>query len=389
MFYQLRIYERSRDSLRSIFMGKGSAKRLLFNVEELISKQSHGQFAKSFCEGDKCFILQLGSNTYDSFLLISELIHGLRKGSIVVPEGKSGSGWRGKNKTAWVHNSNPRDFNRNRDTYKESILGQREQLGAKILSNFNRNNRDTYKENIIGQREQLGVKILPTIKGIENNDIISELTLDLFMHMEHGKDGRWAIVWSEVNEVGPKVVQPIKPTVNLDSSKAVLSGFTGSCAEVTHGLGIQDSRFTSDMVISLAMAVSKPPILKEVSSILCRHPWVVQNRFSPLSNLGNGMEAEFGEGEAHEEERSSPHDDTTQQRLVDSVGEFQTDYGLHLLPWETSGVDDNGCGSREKDNCVLECEPLSRWEPNDLNEGLLVQDSVEGTQVTESRPPSN
>ena len=37
MFYQLHIYERGRDSLRSIFMGKGSAKRLLFNVEVLIS----------------------------------------------------------------------------------------------------------------------------------------------------------------------------------------------------------------------------------------------------------------------------------------------------------------------------------------------------------------
>ena len=30
MFYQLRIYERGRDSLRSIFMGRGSAKKLLF-----------------------------------------------------------------------------------------------------------------------------------------------------------------------------------------------------------------------------------------------------------------------------------------------------------------------------------------------------------------------
>ena len=67
MFYQLRIYERGKDSLRSIFMGEGSAKRLLFNVEELITGQSHGQFAKSFHEGDKCFILQLGSNTYSSF----------------------------------------------------------------------------------------------------------------------------------------------------------------------------------------------------------------------------------------------------------------------------------------------------------------------------------
>ena len=225
MFYQLRIYERARDSLRSIFMGKGSAKRLLFNVEELIAGQSRGQFAKSFHEGDKCFILQLGSNTYGSFLLISELIHGRRKGSIVVPEGKSGEwlerfwftpempqnpkpqaskqpqvfpkempqnplslvvgkwknssggGDEGKNKTALVQNSNPRDFRcNNRDTCKESILRQREQLWAKILS---------------------------TINGIESNGIKSKLTLDLYMRMERGKDGRWAIVWSEVNG-GPK-----------------------------------------------------------------------------------------------------------------------------------------------------------------------------------------
>ena len=41
-YYQLHIYERGRDSLRSIFMGKGSARRLLFSVEELIPGQSCG-----------------------------------------------------------------------------------------------------------------------------------------------------------------------------------------------------------------------------------------------------------------------------------------------------------------------------------------------------------
>ena len=43
----------------------------------------------------------------------------------------------------------------------------------------------------------------------------------------------------------------------------------------------------------------------------------------------------------------------------------------------------SGCGSGEKDICVLDCEPLSRWEPKDLNEGLLVQDSVVRSQGTE------
>ena len=70
------------------------------------------------------------------------------------------------------------------------------------------------KESIQKQREQPGAKILSTINGIESNGIKSELTLDLFMRMERGKDGRWAIVGFEINEVGPKVVQPLRPTVH-------------------------------------------------------------------------------------------------------------------------------------------------------------------------------
>jgi len=102
------------------------------------------------------------------------------------------------------------------------------------------------------------------------------------------------------------------PALVIQVRNQSLSGCTGFDAEVIHGLGNRDSGFTGDMVVSLAMAAIEPPILKEVPLILCRHPWVVQSRFSPLSNLGNGVEAEFGEGEAHEEERSSPHDDMTQ-----------------------------------------------------------------------------
>ena len=43
----------------------------------------------------------------------------------------------------------------------------------------------------------------------------------------------------------------------------------------------------------------------------------------------------------------------------------------------------------ERDFCVLECDPLSRWEPNELRELVLVQDSVEGTQVRELGTHSN
>ena len=97
-------------------------------------------------------------------------------------------------------------------TYKESSLGQKEQLREKILLDFSHKNRDIYKENTQVQREKLGAKILSSINGIESEGINSGLTLDLFIRLEHGLDGRWAIGWSEVIEVGPKVVQPLKPT---------------------------------------------------------------------------------------------------------------------------------------------------------------------------------
>ena len=41
-FFLLRIFERVHTLLRSIFMGKESANKFLFHMEELISKQSPG-----------------------------------------------------------------------------------------------------------------------------------------------------------------------------------------------------------------------------------------------------------------------------------------------------------------------------------------------------------
>ena len=170
-----------------------------------------------------------------------------------------------------------------------------------------------------------------------------------------------------------------------DSDKTVSSMDSISVAEVPIGLGIRDPRFTGGMVVSLATAKIEALIQEVVSQILGRNPWVVQNRFSPLSDLGNGVDDEFVEGEDHEVDQRSNH----LQRSVDFVGEFQTVSGLHLPPWETSEVFGQSCGSGEKDIGMLECDPLSRWEPNELRELVLVQDSTEGTQVTESGPPSN
>ena len=44
-FFSLRIFERDRNSLRSVFMGKESAKRLLSMLEDFISTEPLGHFA--------------------------------------------------------------------------------------------------------------------------------------------------------------------------------------------------------------------------------------------------------------------------------------------------------------------------------------------------------
>ena len=80
----------------------------------------------------------------------------------------------------------------------------------------------------------MGAKILTIINGIESDGIKSELTLDLFMHMVRGKDERWAIVWSKVNEVSPKVMQPMKPTgLNNISSSPFFYNQAQICWEAT------------------------------------------------------------------------------------------------------------------------------------------------------------
>ena len=74
-----------------------------------------------------------------------------------------------------------------------------------------------------------------------------------------------------------------------------------------------------------------------------------------------------------------------QPRSVTSVGISHNDSGLIFLQWDNSGADN--CGG--KDNCLLECNPLTRWNPNTLGEVVLVQDDAGGAQVAKTKPNSS
>ena len=85
-----------------------------------------------------------------------------------------------------------------------------------------------------------------------------------------------------------------KAPASSSSSAAVVLG--ADMAISAMGSVSDDPGFTGVRVVSLATAVFE----NVVSPILDLNPWVVQNRFSLLSDLGNGVEDELVEGEVHE-----------------------------------------------------------------------------------------
>ena len=91
-----------------------------------------------------------------------------------------------------------------------------------------------------------------------------------------------------------------------------------------------------------------------------------------MSELGNELGIEFGEGEDRVETVSDYHEVVAQLRSISSVGIFHNDSGLLFLSWDKNGADNCGGGSRGKDICLLECNPLTRWDPNTLGEVVLV-----------------
>ncbi|KAF3975660.1 hypothetical protein CMV_001091 [Castanea mollissima] len=339
--------------------------------------------------------------------------------SVVVGNQKNttGGGVEGKKKSALGGVKILSECSRN--TCKKSVLGQREHVGEKLVSDLSCVYCESCKASTLGQRELLGAKVLSTLKVIESDGMKSELSLDLFMLLECGLDGNWAIVWSEVNEVGPYSLNPSKPIIHnsipsspivpskpkkvwrprqtpimlnpahcqsskpdlvahalgsrlqkpmevqlprvgqegsssrseesrsvtacsddpvtgkaLEAScstdKAIIDagkdsfGFSSPCTEVPHGLGIWDLGVTGDLMVGSNLVGSGP---------------VMRNGFFPPLDLGNVLEVEFGEGETHVED-------------VDSVGALQSESGLLILPWKSSGVVDSGCGSGKKDNWI-------------------------------------
>ena len=92
-FFSLRIFERGKHFMKSIFMGKNAALWLMKNIEHTVFGVNPKRFF-TLREGHTAFTLQRGSNAFGQFLLVSELKVGGHRRSVIIPGGKAQNGWK-------------------------------------------------------------------------------------------------------------------------------------------------------------------------------------------------------------------------------------------------------------------------------------------------------
>ena len=92
-YFSLRIFERSRYFMKSIFMGKQVAQWLMKSLEQIVVGSSSECFY-SFKEGDLAYTLQRSSNSFGLFLLLTKFKVGGSRRSITIPVGRAKNGWR-------------------------------------------------------------------------------------------------------------------------------------------------------------------------------------------------------------------------------------------------------------------------------------------------------
>jgi hypothetical protein len=72
----VRLYERGKDTLQSVFMGKESAITLLAALEELVRMKNTGNFVRTIREGETVFIAQRCSNTKGRYVSLQAIHRG-------------------------------------------------------------------------------------------------------------------------------------------------------------------------------------------------------------------------------------------------------------------------------------------------------------------------
>ena len=100
-----------------------------------------------------------------------------------------------------------------------------------------------------------------------------------------------------------------------------------------------------------------------------------QNHFSPLLGLGSEKSFCFGERDNPKkvsgekgEKWSNPHAELVSSSYLDGEELLQDGSEHFLLQWKHSEANPSGFFHGEEESGLLECSPLSKWDPNEHKE---------------------
>ncbi|KAK9981948.1 hypothetical protein SO802_035181, partial [Lithocarpus litseifolius] len=86
-YFLLRIVERGKYFMRSVFIGKNASQWLMNHIEHIVVGASSKQFF-TYRDGDTAFTLQRSTNSSEQFFLLTKFKVGGSRRSVIIPEGK-------------------------------------------------------------------------------------------------------------------------------------------------------------------------------------------------------------------------------------------------------------------------------------------------------------
>jgi hypothetical protein len=245
--YIVRLYERGKDTLRSIFMGKASATTLLDSMEELVSQKQSGNFVRTIREGETVFIAQRCTNSKGRYVSIQAIHRGGRRGLIIISEGRNCSGWqRFTLEFRRVLFPEPK-VSQNQQTLgaaRPVSMVRKEKSFAAVASGSGKNNGGgidkgkaiiqegfpKFEEHSKPHAKSNSLTInMGNISAGRDKGEGCKVNLNINLQLSCGSNGEWSIINASIGESPAKATprEPIKPSIptgRCGPSKASTSG---------------------------------------------------------------------------------------------------------------------------------------------------------------------
>ena len=224
---ELSLIECSRDHVSFVTMGFAAALWLRDVLLEVVKMSNDQNLFRSFCEGNKIFVLQKQRNGKGRFVTNTALGDSKSKGYVIIPEGRDVGGWQGASQEITnimdAQNHGTHEFNQRRPQPQQPTVQ------GNCDSNLGKESR-TFKEAVTqGDTPNISLKIAGNqgaASQLSNVMAKDKLELSIKILLSRGPSGEWDVQWAGVENMGPSHSQVHVPPLTNETNGPLLSKVT-------------------------------------------------------------------------------------------------------------------------------------------------------------------